>query len=740
MYCTTCGQEVPEDMKFCVGCGAPVSPEEPADPSGPAEEASVEPQPKRRMSKRAKIIGIGAGVAALAVVAVGVLFAVQHVDGTAIVEDVQSDEQQPDKDAPFVIDERTVPSESLRKALLEQVDLDGDGIVSPDEASQVTGISLHGEEVAFHQDEDLPQISIAAGSADAASNGGNTASSGGSESSDPESTEPESSDPMALPDFDWSGVTVLDCRDEGLAELDLSKMPNLEYVDCRGNDFSTLDLTNNKAIKTLYCDDDVELSGLDKAGLYFTDLLTSATYTYTAKDAKTTPSTTYEMAYDADARPTSVTREGDDGSPWATYVYDDKGNLVEKVDAYRGVWTYAYDESGEHLTSVKRNGEAAASFTYDDEGRLIGMLDNAADSLVSYVYDDGTIVEKGETYEVSYAFNDRRLLEKEVWKNGTHNYGYNVEGQCTAVDIPNSITFSASLNAQGFPQEARFVEPVSSGAERSAAYQCNRDGYIASGKMSYENGGSSRTDVTYVKRVGSLVDRPRLINVPSFSVCTRLSAPGTTLFSSGGWALAEVGEALPVWKMMHAQGLEVALLQSPNEAALDAYDREQSGIVPKGDNTASATATVSSGSDNTEPVSETNEKELSRFMGAPCSDMLVSLGSDPAPARKEVASFSFTEGPLVVTSYEKKQMAIPVVDKIELTDESEYRLQGLSVGMKSSEADDVLQAAGWTFLKKSDFSSRVWYEKSGVPYRVWYGYRNDDDDAPLTYLALDSGN
>ena len=698
------------------------------------------PEPRRRISRRAKIAGALAGAAILVFGAIGVVLVSQQVDVGSVVQSAQQGDHA-DKADSFVIDERTVPSESLRKALLEQVDLNGDGIVTPDESSQVSGVSLGDGGFVFYRDDEAPAISIPGAPASEPSRGG------GSTPNDTQPINPpEDPSPMVLPELDWSGVTSLDCRDEGLAELDLSRMPNLQYVDCRGNEFPTLDLSNNKAITTLYCDDDVEVTGLEQAGLYFTDLLVSASYAYTSKGSKDAePIPGYEVAYDKDGRPLSVTSTID-GHVWASYVYDSAGNLVEKTNPYGVKITYEYDAEG-RLSAERADGKPVAAYQYDAKGRLIEMANESYGSDISYTYEGNTVVANNKGVETTYRFNNEGLLENQTYNQTSIDYGYD-EGRCNWFDSkmvsPSSTyqyTVSVSFDEKGFPSHEEYVvlsQPGSNKTEHSSTYSCNRDGYITSSQSSYDTGSSSRISVSYVKRVGALVDRGGLKRVPSLFVCAGANAPGgSTWFSSNGSEPTEIGEMLPEWKTKHAQGFEVALLQSPNEAALDAYDREQNGLVPQGDDASLAASSEPSGGTGAPAVDEASENELSRFMGVPCSEAVIWLGEDPTDALKEVTSFSITQGPLVISSYEKAKMSIPVVDRIELSGPSEYQICGLTVSMDLAEAEELLRANGWVFSSKSDFSPQVWYEKSGVPYRMCY--MCGDDKKAITHLSLYAG-
>lgn len=61
MRCASCGRELDESIKFCDGCGKPVTPAAPA-PSAPAKPAAPQPAPPPPKKKKGKC-GCIAGVA-----------------------------------------------------------------------------------------------------------------------------------------------------------------------------------------------------------------------------------------------------------------------------------------------------------------------------------------------------------------------------------------------------------------------------------------------------------------------------------------------------------------------------------------------------------------------------------------------------------------------------------------------------------------------------------------------------
>ncbi len=61
-----------------------------------------------------------------------------------------------------------------------------------------------------------------------------------------------------------SALTGLDCSDNQLTKLDVSKNVNLTRLTCRKNQLTSLDITNNKKLESLSCDDTVTVTRYNK--------------------------------------------------------------------------------------------------------------------------------------------------------------------------------------------------------------------------------------------------------------------------------------------------------------------------------------------------------------------------------------------------------------------------------------------------------------------------------------------
>lgn len=291
-FCNQCGYEHVEGARFCPKCGKPLtgnksvdsvsalpesecSEHEASDAGGTVanDVSSASSIPidfdspmlpttsARHKSLPVKYIAaVGAGgVAVVALLVLGAIF----LFGTGGQGDL-------------IIDESTFPNEIIRQAVLEQVDADGDGLLSAEEADAVTGLVythntatffLNGDEVSVSE-EDAVVDNAARVTAD-----DGVVEVGGSELAVVD----------AVPDVSLVGLEMLPnlrtlvARDAGIVELPTASLPSLEYIDCRNNPIDSIDLSNNANLLTMFCDPSVELIGLEKAGLYFSELLADIT-------------------------------------------------------------------------------------------------------------------------------------------------------------------------------------------------------------------------------------------------------------------------------------------------------------------------------------------------------------------------------------------------------------------------------------------------------------------------------
>lgn len=445
MFCTSCGAKIPDGSKFCPACGAaqrPVGQQDagPAPQPGMAPQAAAMPQqpaPQPRRSHKAPIIA-GAAVAVVAVASVLawlLLF------------------------APFSIDEKSFPDAAVRNVVLTQLDQDGDGKLSRDEANAVTALTVNDASTVsglgrYFKNLDTLQVS------------GQSA------------TEVTTDDLPNLKSLDVSGTNV--------QQVDVSKNPKLESVNVSNTPVSSLDTSNNgelKDIKTdgskitnldvsknpkvekVDADTTTQIGGLDQTDLREVDLLTeihetgtspegtSDRYAWTATynpdgtiasqsgsflgTGSTNPSTT-TYTYDDQGRITAASKKaivGSFGDGDYTYEYDDQGR-VTKASSEKLTYAYTYDDQGRlaSKTTSQSGGEFTDTYEYDDQGRLTKTTTTGASSsypggqqLRYYKYDDaGNMVEMqydggfaDNRYKYDFTYDDKGHVVQSAYSSAS---------------------------------------------------------------------------------------------------------------------------------------------------------------------------------------------------------------------------------------------------------------------------------------------------------------------------------
>lgn len=116
----------------------------------------------------------------------------------------------------YDIEAVVIADENFLNALIASHDSDGDGILSTKEASEVRRIECSGKGIRS----------------------------------------------MAELATYFTEITYLDCSDNALTELDISKLTKLEYLDCSGNDLTELDIQRLQRLSTLDCTDNAHLESI----------------------------------------------------------------------------------------------------------------------------------------------------------------------------------------------------------------------------------------------------------------------------------------------------------------------------------------------------------------------------------------------------------------------------------------------------------------------------------------------
>lgn len=407
----------------------------------------------------------------------------------------------------------------------------------------------------------------------------------------------------------FPNIKTLIANDCGMTTIDLSGLPNLEYVDLRQNpDLRTFDLANNKEIQVLFCDEGTDITGLDEAGLYFTDLLTSMQVS--GKSA----TTTYQVEYDTHARPIAVTESYGTGgnSTTTTYSYDDQGRLVKTQAGDQSGWydAYAYGENGllSNAGTYWALDEGAKvkeyAYGYDGEGRLTQLARGSSpkgsdvktfENAGAFVYHDGVLSAFKDTDRASiYSMGENGLLmsscleESSSQISSSCTYGASgalasfVSTYASLSGTASTSNYTTEYSDAGLPIQSTVPDDSSS---MQVTYECNADGYINSiqwgGKFVYMAGSTGK--LSYVKRVGSLEGREaeRYVPVirPSLNANSNSEIQGwsplqdwfSTTALAPGISMLVLG---PMDKVKEQLGLASTMLMNPNELKLFEYDRE----------------------------------------------------------------------------------------------------------------------------------------------------------------------
>ncbi|HVX70242.1 MAG TPA: RHS repeat-associated core domain-containing protein [Mycobacteriales bacterium] len=227
--------------------------------------------------------------------------------------------------------------------------------------------------------------------------------------------------------------------------------------------------------------------------------------------------TTY--AYDADRERTKLTRA--DGTVAST-AYDAGGLIEARTDASGATTSYAYDPLGRLVSASDPLGRVT-SYRYDDAGNLTAMTDadgqtttygyDADNELVSVAYSDATTAAVGYAYDAAgrrvsmtdgtgtshYSYNEAGWLTSLVDGAGeTVGYGYDIDGEVTAITYPNGQVIT-----RGYDPAGRMVTVTDWNG------RATRFGYAADGDLraiDYPNGVSEDTDYDRAGRTASIAD------------------------------------------------------------------------------------------------------------------------------------------------------------------------------------------------------------------------------------------
>lgn len=616
--CPHCGASLPASARFCGTCGAAIPDSKPffedclseaaaseafSDAQSPAaaqaETVTSAPTPasRNRSHKHTAAIAGACGAVVLATGAVIVLVATSAFAPHGIV-----------------IDEEAFPDEAIRGAVLAQIDTDNDGVLSLEEQEAVTGLvfsrstvsfSLNGETVMPEGDLQLEETAEA------------------ESAMEPEDTRVSEKNPVdeqssggELVSLDGLGLfpnlrTVV-ARDAGLTELDLSVCPNVEYVDCRNNSLASLNLASNANLTTLFCDEDTPVTGLEEAGLYFSDLVAGAIqtnlntgdvddswvveYDTFGRPLKVTTGRGGERAYTYDEQG-RLTESAWDSSQWEAYEYGDNGLLsrhetfftldVDSTNTWETAYGYAEDATLAQ-TALRFGGDIQQRRSFSYEGRkptslFAENLDANGSERTTFEFDTSGHLVNTLTYDEESGFQS--VSEQVVCE-------YSEQGALSSWNFSTlwnaergGVTHATEYDDAGMPLRTDLSSGNPNGGDATFDYECNNDGYVTwlhTWKPDYDR--DTELEVSYIKMIGSLEDRPARRYIPHFTV-----GFGDETWVSGGAPLtmgqewyqdtsgsvdATVLEMGPAQAAYRAMGLMPLTLANSNERMLATYDAE----------------------------------------------------------------------------------------------------------------------------------------------------------------------
>ena len=480
MFCPKCGAQNPDGARFCGGCGNEIpAPAKTAAPVATTAQpvvatAAATPaaaptlyQPKAIKSRTPLIAGI-VGVLVLAAIGFGVytLFF-----------------------SPYTIDEKTFPDASLRAAVTKQLDVDGDGKITRDEAKSITALNLSGSGVTSLEGlqlfENLHSLDLSGTSS------------------------------LIQADFSKAkNLTALDLSNSALINADISSLSNLQTLNAAGAAFTELNVAKNTKLSTLRVDEGVAVSGLASTNLreqYLISKVETDGYagTYDGQGGGGGYDRfTLEFTYDGDNHMTSRNQRSEytysgktdvsnygarytyengllktaesTGSNYTTLTYDynEAKQLTNVRSVYHGSssnstssYNLMYNDAGllAEVDSNYSSGSSTRTFSYNDARQYISSTTSSSSSSsgTSVTYDgSGRISQIRSSYqEMNFSYNDTGALVTKTyyWLDGKGGYS----------GVPVVVNFS-------YDEQGRVVY-----ADRSYSYDTNTSYYT--GEIEYDS-------------------------------------------------------------------------------------------------------------------------------------------------------------------------------------------------------------------------------------------------------------
>lgn len=576
-FCPVCGMSLKQNASFCSNCGASVAGYEEARDEGAHEghgsREGLCPKSRRRP------------------VALIVLGSIVLAAGIAVAVFLGAKTFLPSFLGFTFVNPVAFPDEMMRDAVSEQLDSDGDGILSSSDTEKVCSAIIKPDGIEFF---DSPQEM---GALDTAA-----------------SDDPGSVSSLECLRF-FPNLETIDCSGSQIAAIDISRNTNLTYANLCGTGIKSIDVSNNKELVSLYCDEGVSVSGFDNSDLYSRDLITSASY----KPADSSDATTIDITYDSYGRPLEAT----DGKGYRRlYSYGDYG--VETCMIFGDMMvTCAYDEQGRIASAVTTNSAGDVTdenlyFKYGDSGLLASFERSSLSKYKSEMYtsslsfDNGFLLKQNvdvagisgpkrtrfATWDYDSAgrvvANSKSAVCEDISRSGDYVHeikrAFDDDGLCTSDTCEvNQVAGKQGTERIDISRESDGAASVvyaneiygSSGHTGTQNVQANAEGYITS--VFFDDPGTNRNggqiSVSYVKRIAPLSEREYSGGIPVFQIETTghtmaLDSSVTNWFVSEdaqiGWL--SLVEHDPWSDPLYYYGISDNAVNVANEDAIASYD------------------------------------------------------------------------------------------------------------------------------------------------------------------------
>lgn len=419
MFCPNCGKGVRDGAGFCTWCGAQIKPQAAAAPAAQPTSA-----PKRQRS-RGPII---------AVIVVALLI-IAGAGGFLLWSTMF---------APYEIDGENFPNPAVLNAVSEQLDPDGDGKITREEAAAAAQLTISGTNDVSGLGTYFPNLATLSIDAEQANDGdviavgdlsglktlevANTAAGSIDLSGNTglETLTVSNAPDLAVLDLSNNEkLAALKLNTTGVGELDLSANTSLVTLEVDGEGEGAITLPATETLTNVSVPENRPLNGIENTGLREVwDVTSISSVPASFGDAGARA----DIERDAQGRIASIVANNSRGTDTYEFSYDEGGNLVgysfSALDSDEV--TIAYNENGDIASAEGRL--SSRSYTYDDQGRVVTMnlVDEYGSSTTTFTYDEaGNLIREfipdddSENYvEVDYSYDGAGNLVKRVEREG----------------------------------------------------------------------------------------------------------------------------------------------------------------------------------------------------------------------------------------------------------------------------------------------------------------------------------